>query len=411
MTSAGSAMPSATQPRRSLHEIITRETQRSARRRLFWLGSLVLVVLLGAAGYLLLRPKPLPFVARFRLQSVSQGPITREVRATGRVEALTTVQVGAEISGRIATVEVDYNQHVQEGQVLARFDRAALDAQLAQTQASLAAAQMALEQAKTERDRGKRENERLQRLFANHAVSEADRDTVAANARLSEQRVQAAESQVAAQRAAFALARTNLAHTLIRSPIEGIVITRNIDSGQTVAAMLQSPTLFTVAADLRRMRVVAAVDEADIGDVKVQQSATFTVNAYPERTFEGVVVEVRNSPVVVQDVVTYGAVIEADNFDLALKPGMTASARIRTAHTDSALRVPNAALHFTPPRQPVRDTRGVWTLAGDELQFVSVQCGISDGELTSIEAGVLAPNARVIVDLTPEGRTLYASPR
>jgi HlyD family secretion protein len=393
--------------RRSLADIVDREARRQTRRRVFGIVAAVLAALLATALYLVLRPKPLPFAARFRLAAVSTGPIVREVRATGRVEALVTVQVGAEISGRIASVEVNYNQRVQEGQVLARFDRAALEAQLAQAKAGLAAAVMALEQAKTEAARAETNLMRTTRLFAEHALSDADRDTATSNARLAQQRVQAAESQVAAQRATHALARTNLDHALIRSPIDGIVISRNIDPGQTVASVLQSPTLFTVAADLRRMRVVAAVDEADIGDVREHQRASFTVNAYPERVFEGDVVEVRNSPVVIQDVVTYGTVIEADNLDFALKPGMTVSARIRTAEVASAARVPNGALHFTPPEHAVPNGSGAWTLDGTQLRYVPLRLGISDGELTEVLAGDLPAGTRVVVELTPEGRTAY----
>jgi HlyD family secretion protein len=393
--------------RRSLADIVDREARRQTRRRAFGFAALVLAALLATALYLVLRPKPQPFAARFRLDAVSAGPIVREVRATGRVEALVTVQVGAEISGRIAAVDVNYNQRVQEGQVLARFDRAALEAQLAQAKAGLAAAVMAFEQAKTEAARAETNLLRTARLFSEHAMSDADRDTAGSNARLAQQRVQAAESQVAAQRATHALARTNLDHAVIRSPIDGIVISRNVDSGQTVAAALQSPTLFTVAADLRRMRVVAAVDEADIGDVHEHQRASFTVNAYPERVFEGDVVEVRNSPVVIQDVVTYGTVIEADNLDFALKPGMTVSARIRTAALASVVRVPNAALHFSPPERAVPNGSGVWVLDGTQLRYVPLKLGISDGELTEVlEGGLVAP-ARVVVELTAEGRTAY----
>jgi len=227
------------------------------------------------------------------------------------------------------------------------------------------------------------------------------------NARLSEQRVQAADSQVAAQRATYALARTNLDHAVIRSPIAGIVITRNIDPGQTVAAVLQAPTLFTVAADLRRMRVIAAIDEADIGEVKEHQHATFTVNAYAERVFDGDVVEVRNSPTVLQDVVTYGAVIEADNLDLALKPGMTASARILTARETDTARVPDVAFAFTPPGYKPVTTPGLWTLTGTQLQRVAVQPGISDGELTAVPQGSVPAGSQVVVDLTAEGRLAY----
>ncbi|HKU43536.1 MAG TPA: efflux RND transporter periplasmic adaptor subunit [Polyangiales bacterium] len=371
-----------------------------------WL-SFAVALLAAAAGYYLLRPKPVPLSARFRVQQVTRGDVLREVHATGHAEALTTVQVGAEISGRIASVDVDFNQYVRAGQVLARFDRGALQAQLAQTQATLAAARTALEQAKAELAQSARARERAARLHAQNSVSDAELDLAEASARVAEQRVRAAEAQIAAQTALLALAQTNLSHAEIRAPIDGIVITRNIDPGQSVASVLQAPTLFTVAADLRLMRVVAAVDEADIGEVKDLQRARFTVNAYPDRTFEGTVVEVRNSPVVIQDVVTYGTVIETENLDLALKPGMTASVRIQTAQAPNVLRVPNAALHFNPPREPRPDGRGVWLLSGERLRYQPVHAGLSDGELTAIAATDLAEGTQVIVELTPAGRSVY----
>jgi len=319
--------------------------------------------------------------------------------------------VGAEISGRIASVEVDYNAHVKAGQVLARFDRAALSAQLAQTGATLAAARAALEQARTDRDRTASDLARAEQLHARAILADSDYRTAVATARLNAQRVAAAEAQLAAQQAAYTVARTNLDHTVIRAPIDGVVITRNIDPGQTVASMLQTPVLFTVAADLRQMRVVAAVDEADIGELAVAQRVSFTVDAYPERVFQGMVTEVRNSPVVVQDVVTYGAVVGIDNLDLALKPGMTASVRIQTASAVQVLRVPNAALHFTPPGQQSGDAPGVWLLEGGTLHRVAVQPGISDGESTAIAPSALAIGTNVVVDLTPEGRVAYGAGR
>ncbi len=224
---------------------------------------------------------------------------------------------------------------------------------------------------------------------------------------LAEQRWEAAESQLAAQQAAFALALTNLGHTEIRSPIDGIVVTRNIDPGQTVASVLQTPVLFTVAADLSKMRVVVAVDEADIGEVAPRQRATFSVNAYPDRVFEGVVTEVRNSPVVVQDVVTYGTVVGVSNPDLALKPGMTASVRIQTASAKDVLLIPNLALHFTLPGERATATTGVWMLDSGALRRVEVNAGITDGDKTAIAVGPLSLGANVIVELTPEGRKAY----
>ena len=394
--------------RRSLSDLVNRERARARHRRLLWWIGLALVPVVVIAAWLALRPRPVPFAARFRTQAVTQGDVVREVRATGHVEAVTTVQVGAEISGRILTVETDYNDTVKAGQVLARFDRAALEAQLAESGATLAAAKAALEQAKTDRDRTARDLSRVERMWASQTISETEHDNAIATAKLNAQRVTAAEAQIAAQQASYAIARTNLDHAIIHAPISGVVITRNVDPGQTVASVFQTPVRFTVAADLRKMRVVAAVDEADIGETKVHQHATFTVNAYPDRVFEGIVTEVRSSPVVVQDVVTYGTVVEVDNLDLALKPGMTASVRIRTASATDVLRVPTAALRFTPPNEKPSDSPALWVLENNAFTRVNVRAGVSDGETTAIDRGPIAVGRDVIVELSPEGRKVYA---
>jgi HlyD family secretion protein len=393
--------------RRQLADLVAGEKKRTLRRRSLAWGSLALVPLIAFALWLVLRPRPVPLSAQYRAAVVTQGDVIREVRATGHVEAETTVVVGAEISGRVATVEVDYNDVVTQGQVLARFDRAALAAQLAQNEATLAASRAALEQAKTDRDRTATDLQRASRLNDQKVISAADFDNTNAAARLTVQRVSAAEAQVAAQQAMLIVARTGLDHAVIRAPINGVVITRNVDPGQTVASMLQTPVLFTVAADLRRMRVIAAVDEADIGEVAVQQRAIFTVSAYPDRVFEGVVTEVRSSPVVVQDVVTYGTIIEVDNVDLALKPGMTASARVRTAKALDVPRVPTAALRFAPPGEKNGDRPGVWVFAGPATKRIEVRPGVSDGELVAIAPGALKVGQEVLLELTPEGRKVH----
>jgi HlyD family secretion protein len=393
--------------KRSLADLVRTENARKRRSTIVWIAIALLVPALAAATWAALRPKPVPFPARFRTSPVTQGDVRREVRATGHLEAVTTVQVGAEISGRILSVEVEHNDHVKAGQVLARFDRAALEAQLAQMQATALAARAAAEQAKTDRERAARDNERVARLFATKAVSETERDNAAAASRLMDQRVSAAEAQIAAQQAALVLAKTNLDHTVIRAPIDGIVITRNVDPGQTVASVLQTPVLFIVAADLRKMHVIAAVDEADVGEVALRQPASFSVNAYPNRTFEGIVTEVRSSPQIVQDVVTYGTEVEVDNPDLALKPGMTASVRVRTATATQVLRVPASALHFTPPGEKPCDAACIWTLSGDALNRIEVKPGVSDGEIVEVRGDGVGVGLFVVVELTPEGRRAY----
>jgi HlyD family secretion protein len=341
------------------------------------------------------------------MQLVAVGNVVREVHATGHVEAVTTVQVGAEVSGRIATVEVDFNSRVKAGDVLARIDRSALEAQLAQTRATAAAARAALEQAKTDSAQADRNATRARLLHAEHLMSDGDEESAQSAARVAQQRIQAAKAQLEAQQAAFDLARTTRNRTAIVSPIDGIVVTRNVDPGQTVASTFQTPVFFTVAADLEKMRVVVAVDEADIGEVKPTQRASFTVAAYPNRVFEGVVTEVRNSPVIVQDVVTYGTVVVVENSDLALKPGMTAAARIRTASAMQVPTVPNSALHFTPPGESPGDQPAVWRLEAGALRRFYVKTGVTDGETTEIASGTLATGSQVLTELTPEGRKAY----
>jgi HlyD family secretion protein len=398
--------------RLSLAQLVDREKARKIRGRTILVGAVVLLAALIVAVWLVLRPRPVPLATRFRAQAVTRGDVVRNVSATGHLEAVTTVQVGAEISGRISTVEVDYNDVVKQGQVLARFDRAALQAQFAESGATLAAAKAALEQAKTDRDKSGRDLSRVERLWADKSISDAEHDNAVSASRLDVQRVSAAEAQVAAQAASYSVTRTNLDHSIIYAPISGVVITRNVDPGQTVASTFQTPILFTVAADLRKMRVIAAVDESDIGELAPKQGATFTVNAYGEREFRGIVTEVRNSPIVVQDVVTYGTVVEVDNLDLALKPGMTATVKIRTAQAHDALRAPATALHFTPPGEHSSDHPGLWLLEGASFRRVEVTPGVSDGEMTAFEldpsgSGTLREGDSVLYELTTDGRKAY----
>lgn len=405
MVSVGQRL--AVPPRRgSLAELIEREERRRKRSRSRRFIGAAAAALLAAAAWMALRPRPVPLEERFRFATLTEGDVVREVRATGHVEAVTTVQVGAEISGRLASVEADFNDRVRAGQVLARFDRALLAAQLAQARATLAAAKAAQAQAEVDAAHAVSNLARAAQLHRQKVASDVDEENAEVAARLSQERLIAARAQAEAQQAAYDLARTNLSHAEIRSPIDGIVVTRNVDPGQTVASVFVTPVLFTVAADLGKMRVLAAVDEADIGEVAPRQVASFTVNAWPDRVFAGVVTEVRNSPAVVQDVVTYQAVIEVPNPDLALKPGMTASVRIRTASASRTLRVPSAALRFSPPGEREHEGPGLWMLRDGSLRRLEVKAGISDGQLTAISGGPPLGTA-VLQELTPAGRKAY----
>jgi HlyD family secretion protein len=386
---------------------MAREKKRRRKLRISWgIGLGLLAVAIGLTVWLT-RPRVAPLAERFRTAAVTHGDLVREVRATGHVEAVSTVSVGAEISGRLATVEVDYNDHVSAGQVLARFDRKVLEAQRAQSAALASAASAQFAQARFDLAQAKKNAARGDALFASGAQAQSEHDALVTALALAKARVEAAEANVSAQKAMATVAATNLGHAIIRAPIDGVIITRNVDPGQTVASMLQTPVLFTVAADLRKMEVVAAVDEADIAELAPGELAQFTVNAYQDRIFNGTVTEVRNAAQIVQDVVTYGVVIVVDNLDLALKPSMTASVRIRTGKVADTDKIPSAALRFTPPGEVAAAAAGVWLLEPKGLVRKSVHPALTDGELTAIAATDLPAGSQVIVDLTSEGKKAY----
>ncbi len=390
----------------ALRDVIDHE-QRARRRRIILRVAIALVLCAAVAvAVVFLRPRPVPLGERFRRDTVGRGAVIREVSATGRVEARTTVQVGAQISGRIASVEVDFNDAVTRGQLLARFDTESLDAQVAQSRASVKAAQAALEQAKVEHTRAKHQLERSQRLFERGIESSEVVENLRSTEASAAAAIKSAAAQVELQRANAKVAETSHRYAEVTSPIDGVVISRNVEVGQTMAAAFQTPILFTIAQDLVAMRVVAAIDEADMGEVEPGEHASFTVDAFPQRSFEGVVTELRSAAKVVQNVVTYEAVLDVDNPERLLRPGMTASVKVRTAAIEDTLHVPNAALRFTPPgEQAAKQT--VWVLRDDELVAVRVVTGISDGMSTQIDDdGALGADQEVLVDLTPAGRAI-----
>lgn len=392
-----------------LREVIEHEQSVHRRRVVVRIVVGVMVVAAVVTLAVLLRPKPLPLHEQFRAGAVAQGDVVREVSATGRVEARTSVEVGAQVSGRLATVDVDFNDRVTRGQVLARFDTESLDAQVAQTQASVKAASATLEQARADRKRVERQLARSRKLHAKGIEPDESLENLESAKAVANAAVKSASAQLDLQKANAKVAQTNQRYAEVRSPIDGIVISRNVEAGQTVAASFQTPVLFVIAEDLVAMEVVAAIDEADMGEVKPGQSASFTVDAYPDRTFEAVVTELRSAAKVVQNVVTYEAVLEVDNPELLLRPGMTASVKVRTATAEGVLHVPNAALRFTPPGHEAEHKKNmVWVLRDDELVPLRVVPGISDGSVTQIDDdGTLEPDDEVLVDLTVEGRKLY----
>ena len=336
---------------------------------------------------------------KFSDRTITRGPITQAVTATGTLNPVLNVQVGSQVSGNIQKLFVDFNSKVKAGQVIAQIDPVVFQANVNQAEGDLANAQAALELARLNAAR-------TQALVAKQNSAQSDLDQATAN-------LHQAEANVKIKQGALEKAKADLDHCTITSPIDGIVISRNVDVGQTVAASLQAPVIFPIANDLAKMQIDANVAEADVGGVEVDQNVDFTVDAFPMQTFHGKVVQVRNAPITVQNVVTYDTVIGVSNPDLKLKPGMTANVSIVVAHRDDVLKIPNAALRFRlPDATPVATRRTSrppgtawrWTQwAGQRVELsaafmfchlaqrpkpVQVKTGISDGITTEVIEGL-----------------------
>jgi HlyD family secretion protein len=353
-------------------------------------------------------------------EPVSRGSIVSLVAATATVEAVTTVQVGSQVSGSIRSLSADFNSIVRKGQELARLDPSLFDSAIEQARANLVRAEADRDRLKVALTDAAAKLSRARELGARQLIPASDLDTADVNQRLAEAQVRSADAQVAQARAALSQAQVSLAKTVITSPIDGIVIARDVDVGQTVAASLQAPTLFVIAADLRQMQLKANIDEADLGNVSAGQVVTFTVDAYPNETFRGTVEQVRLNPVIDQNVVTYAAIISAPNQALKLKPGMTANISVEIARRDDVLRVPNGALRFKPSDEVLRALdagnvqrpkgAAVWTYVDGRLNPITVITGATDGTYTEVLGGALDEGLRVATrvmttDSAPAQRT------
>jgi HlyD family secretion protein len=354
------------------------------------------------------------------------------VDATGTVQAVTTVQVGTQVSGTIKALYADFNSTVRRGQVIAELEPSLFETQVAQARASLARLEADARRAAVQHDDASMKLQRARDLFGKALLAKADLDAADVASREAAVGVASAAAQIEQAKAALRQAEVNLAHTVISAPIDGIVISRNVDVGQTVAASMQAPTLFVLARDLTRMQVNASIAESDIGRIRAGQPVSFHVDAYPAQTFSGVVTQVRLEPVVQQNVVSYVTTIDVPNPDLRLKPGMTATVSVETARATGVLRVPNGALRLRLPEDviarlasPVSQPRSaskaehaaasgttgtrqgaagraatVWVLGGNGLERVTVHTAISDGRWTAIADGDVAPGAAVVTGVT-----------
>jgi HlyD family secretion protein len=349
---------------------------------------------------------------------VSDAIVSRVI-ATGTLSPLVTVQVGSQVSGRIKLLEVDFNSPVKKGQRLAQIDPDLYKAAFENAKANRVAAQANLAGSRVQAANAKLHYERYRQLLALDSIAKQDFDTAQANYESAVAAVDAADGTLAQAVAQESQAELNLGYTEIVSPINGTVISRNVDIGQTVAASLQAPVLFLIAEDLKKMQVDTSVAEADVGRLQDGMTATFNVDAYPNASFTGTIRQIRNNSTTVQNVVTYDAVIDVANPDLRLRPGMTANVTLVVATRPHALRVSNTALRFHPTPALVReatqgaamaegsdpavsatagDQRVAWRLRGSAIEPVRIQIGITDGTLTEILSGGLEPGDKVVTD-------------
>lgn len=390
-----------------------------------WIGAAVVVVAV-AAGVSYYRDDVEADVPPVTTVEVTRGDIVSTVDATGTLEAVTTVAVGTQVSGTIKRLGADFNSHVRKGDVIAELDPSLFETQVAQEQATRQRLKSEAEKARVQAQDADVKFRRARELAAQQLIARSDLDAAESTANAAQAAVKSADAQVSQAEASLNQALVNRSHTVIRAPIDGVVIARNVDVGQTVAASMQAPTLFVIAQDLTEMRVQAKVDESDIGKIQLNQPARFRVDAYPNETFTGTISQVRLQPVVEQNVVSYVTVIDVPNKEMKLKPGMTAAVTIETGRADNVIKVPNAALRFQPDREvfeklgqpiPTRpdgestrrnaapatsrasaersgNRRGVWVLDGGRLHRVPVQVGLSDGAQTEV-TGDLNLGARV----------------
>jgi len=349
----------------------------------------LVAVALALAGWWYWPPGDDAPSAQYRTQQVDRGDIVQTITANGTLSPLTVVQVGTQVSGTVHKIHVDFNDVVEEGQVLAELDPALLQATRKESEANLDNARATLELARSN-------VARTESLFRKNLAPDSDLDQTRERVRVAQAQVHIAEAKVERD-------RTNLRYAIIRSPIAGVVINRSVNVGQTVAASFQTPTLFQIAEDLRRMQIDTSVAEADVGGLDIDRPVSFTVDAFPKREFTGRIRQIRLNPTIQQNVVTYNVVVEAENPEGKLLPGMTAHVSIQFAERRDVLRVPNSALSFRPKGdddKPVREGSGggstVYVLREGRPRPVKVRTGITDTSLTEVVEGDLAVGDRVV---------------
>jgi HlyD family secretion protein len=339
----------------------------------------------------------------YRTAPVERGPIATTVAATGTLQAVATVLVGTQVSGQISEILADFNADVKKGDVIARIDPLSFQNSVEKAEAEVGIAEATLKKAQVALRDAEDDEQRKRKLTATGAGSAVELSKAMAARGLAAAEVQNAAATVDKSKAELKQALLDLERSQIRSPVNGVVIQRNVERGQTVAAELQAPTLFVIAQDLKDMQVELSVDEADIGGVKIEQSVTFTVDTFPGREFSGRVVQIRKYPLVKENVTTYVVIVSAPNPDLVLLPGLTALATIVLKAKDDVLRVPSAALRFRPKGTPFSGP-AVWILGLSGLSERRVDVGISSPTVVEVKGNIQEGESVVVSDETPLGR-------
>ena len=383
-------------------------------RTIVWSSIAILIV--GAIILLyFLRSHAAPAV-HYETADVDRGTIAAKVTATGNLSALLTVQVGSQVSGRVQELYVDYNSTVKKGETIAKIDPVLFQAALAQARANLLSVQGVLKKDQAQQINTQAIFNRTKLLQQAQVMAQADLDTAAANNEAAKAQIEADESNLEAARALLNQAQVNIDYTTIISPIDGTVISRSVDVGQTVAASFQAPTLFVIAQDLRRMQVDTNVSEADVGRLFAGMTATFTVDAFPQHVFTGKLRQIRNASQTTQNVVTYDAVIDVANPDLLLRPGMTANTSFVAAQKENVVRLRNAGLRFEPDAQLLKrigvtdslqsvssqdpNRKKVWLLRDGKPVPVTVSTGVTDGTWSELVQGEVQPGDLLITDMS-----------
>ncbi|MBN2588818.1 MAG: efflux RND transporter periplasmic adaptor subunit [Sedimentisphaerales bacterium] len=414
-----------------IDQILELDRKYGRRRSKRWIITIIVLVLAVIAIYVF-QNKNGQNMPKYETQQVKKGNLTIIVTATGTLQPTNEVEVGSEESGIVDNVDADYNDKVTVGQVLARLDTSRLDSQITQAKASLEVAKANVLQAQAtlnETSSKLEQYKKVRQLSDNKVPSQTELDAAQAAFERAKANEASAKASILQAQAALDTLETDRSKTVIHSPINGVVLTRAVEPGQTVAAAFQAPVLFTLAEDLTQMELHVDVDEADIGQVKEGQDAVFTVDAYPNREFEAKIIQIRYGSQTIEGVVTYETVLKVDNSDLSLRPGMTATAEITVSKVEDAILIPNNALRFTPPepeqqqgqgrprsllgaimpRPPMTETKRteetdnkiekeVWTLVDNELSPINIITGESDGIMTEVIKGDIKPGTELVTN-------------